>query len=419
MTDEELAFKAEFGFQPSTRIGVSRLTQSLRNWQQQKAFVSDGRVALLDNALLRRVAGLLGYHSADYQPEACSAEGLVALNTWLNAVVFYDRIVHLENLEVPSSAWMSDSPVGDVFEEIECDLHRDRSEALYPGLFDYLDTVHGVAADTVSRLISGHKARQDIWSAWSALVGTKEDGTRLFWERGPTIEDIRFDGDYKSRWPTPADQITRMLTTPEHSEIEFDTMAYNLPDAPPKLVWALTDSAVRPVTNRHIATIAGVTYLPSPVRVPVLAALGETAEHWWREAERFVLDQIRSRTEQLPSVQPVLERVECSLPPLLAVALCGVESTGQLLERVGELRAMAAGCRRVVEEYEVALRDRSFADPAKAMEHYNRMWQQAEAALISLRSTMWDQCAGAAVPAALGVAAALGMFFGNCSTWVE
>jgi hypothetical protein len=125
----------------------------------------------------------------------------------------------------------------------------------------------------------------------------------LFWEDGPTIEDIRFDDDYKSRWPTPADQITRLLITPEHSERD------------------------------------------------------------------------------------------------------------QLLERVGKLRAMAAGCRRVVEEYEVVRRERGFADSVKGTEHYNRMWQETNTVLTSLSSTMWDQVAGAAVPAALSAAAALGVFF--------
>jgi hypothetical protein len=124
--------------------------------------MSDGRIVLLDNALLCRVARLVGYHSADDPPEACSAEGLAALNTWLNAIVFYDRIVLLENPDVPPSAWMSDSPVSDAFVEIGCDLHRARSEALYPGLFEFLDTVHGVATSTVTGLISRYDTREAI-----------------------------------------------------------------------------------------------------------------------------------------------------------------------------------------------------------------------------------------------------------------
>jgi hypothetical protein len=411
MTDEELAFKAEFGFSfPSRaefRVELPRFTQSLRDWQRQ--FLSDGRVALLDNALLRRVAGLLGYHPDEDPREACSAEGLAALNTWLTAIVFYDRIAHLENPEVPPSAWMSDSPVSDAFVEIGCDLHRDRSEALYPGLFEFLDRIHGVAVPTVSELISTPGIREAIWGAWSALVGTNKDGTRLFWEKGPTIDDIFVD-DYQNRWPTPANEITRLLTSPEDSDIEADIVDYPLSDEPLTLASVLTDSALRTVTNRHIATIAGVTYLPSPVRVPVLAALGKTAEQWWRETEWSVLKQIRSRTEQLPSSQPVLERVEYSLPPLLAVALYGVKTRDQLLERVGKLRSMAGRCRRVIEEYEIALRERDSADPDKAVDHYNQMWEEAEAALKSLRSTMFEQLFGAAVPAALGAAAALGMF---------
>ncbi|HZN26105.1 MAG TPA: hypothetical protein VFB75_17910, partial [Burkholderiales bacterium] len=154
--------------------------ESVFAWYE--SFPKTGRVAFVDNSLLARVHALL-------QPEndvsRCTAEGMVALNTWLHAVVLYDHVVHLANPQVPDDAWTSNTALSGAMRAIDTDISLGAriGRGRYPGLHSYLEILLRGHGAQLRAMLADADAKRCLWDCWAAAFGTQQVNgvARLGW----------------------------------------------------------------------------------------------------------------------------------------------------------------------------------------------------------------------------------------------
>jgi hypothetical protein len=356
--------------------------QSLQRWYDQFRLPERGRrqrVALVDNSLLARVAVLLGTRPDTDSPR-CTAEGLIALNAWLHAFILYDSVVHLENADVTPKGWLDGTQLGRALRELACDIHSDRGARQFPGLHEYLDTVLGTGRVASRNLLAEENVKQRIWKLWSSIFGLSGGASpRPGWANGPSFDELSYDKSWVAQeWSSDAKTITETLTSdalylsPENLLDADEGNRLNRQTLP----IVLTDACVRAHTNMFIATRAGVTYVPSPIRMPALLEMKAREIESWLKGEEQFLGAIRAETKKRPAIRDFVDSTQVRLPPLLAVALSQSSTLGDLVGVAGQLRSEARGIRRLLAEIE--------GGDEQALSRYDQAWTEAELQLAKL-----------------------------------
>ncbi len=361
MPISQLANLADFGFlkwRGLRRLGRPEQEEPYRPHQEVKDwiahFINGKRVnaAFFDTTTLVTVDRLI---NASEPAEYLAPETLLDLSTFVNGVVFFDRIFHFENPHIDTRTFNEALGNEVVFvdlplEDFETDEDSFSTQGVRGALLDI-----GYEASFWNRRLRqsqeselGAEDKQLIRRDWELLLGRRLTTDEVFPKRALTNPQIPITGlDWT---PSNGPRLLEALI----GETKRDKRhAYTSFDQAAETERFILECNHRSVFNFLVGYFLELPYVPSVARVPFHRFLYERAQTVQRHLA--TVQQIETEHRRAVDAYFTPSSNNLVLPFLLAVVLTQISSLSEFFEKLAEVRQQAEPLRRRRAELDEAL----------------------------------------------------------------
>lgn len=359
MTPDQLLSLADLGFVRGDRgwpgdrgQGASEVRRAFRRWVARYVEEKRANAVFFDTTTLVTADRLIN------DPDAArylSPATLLDLSTFVNGVVLFDRVFHLENPHVRSQRFNEALGNEDVF--VELPLYGSERDEDRAGMREgakqtfmsagYEASFWNHAMRTAEDSELGAEDRRAIEEGWRAILGRPLATEDVFPKRSLTHPDLSISSlDWTgSNGPL----LLRALVG--------ETMRSRSASVPRDEAWETSHFILecnhRSAFNFLVAYSLGLPHMPSVARVPFHSFLYRRA----RTVQRHLatLSRIEDENRRAMEVYSLPNSDTLVLPFLLAVVLTQVDSLSAFFERLAEVREQAEPLRKYRAELDEAL----------------------------------------------------------------
>jgi len=350
---DAVARLAEFGtwslgYQPGgvTEEQLQRTFREVRDWIARSVDHFRLNAVYVDTTTLRTVHQLISREDAS---RFLLAETLLDLNTFANAVVLYDNIIHLENPYVDSRRFNEFLGNRQIF--VSLPVGTFDGEIIQDGLNSLGGVLLGLWRD-VRGMLQSLKYREpeepafedmtEIQQGWRILLGEGFSLTEMFDDRGGV-------------WYSEAPRLLNQLVQATDAADQWAGFRHWAEDRIyPGVTSFVSECNHRSLFNQAVAYLLKLHYLPNCTRLPFRRFLYNRAadvQHVLPSIQRLEAEYRRiARTYDAPQEPNLL------LPFFLGAVLSRISSLSEFFEALAEVRDQAEPFRSRRRELDEALR---------------------------------------------------------------